>query len=142
MPRLPNDTTDAIVFLGIDDLNWLIQGSESFAEAEAAYLKIINILRQRNISIYLITVRNYIRDPNYPFRPKNEPQAQAAMQRVTDELDDWIISLGYPTLDIRKIPDLMDDATYRDGVHLSELGLVRMSSHIAQWFHETAGLNP
>ncbi|MDP9016761.1 MAG: SGNH/GDSL hydrolase family protein, partial [Candidatus Eremiobacteraeota bacterium] len=140
IPHLPSDTTDAVVFLGTDDLStgYLMSG-DHLSAVHQSYLKILDVLKSRHINIHLITVRNFSIDPKYTNPPKTHvAEWQANMQRASDAFDDWILSLGYPTLDIRKDAGLMDTGSYLEAVHFNDLGLQRMAAQIEKWFPPTS----
>ncbi|MDP9016762.1 MAG: hypothetical protein M3N19_00385 [Candidatus Eremiobacteraeota bacterium] len=137
LPTVPPDTTDAVVFLGTDDLDTMANGPTAVEAVEAQFLRLTSTLKSAGIRVHLVTVRNYSQDPSYS-RPQIQDKSawQARMQGATDTFDDWMLTLGFPTLDVRRYPDLMANASYRNGVVFSPPGLNKIAAHVASWFQK------
>ncbi|MDP9017476.1 MAG: hypothetical protein M3N19_04050, partial [Candidatus Eremiobacteraeota bacterium] len=133
VPKVPADTTDAVVFLGAEDLGALVPGNDVI-RVEGLLKEIVTTLKNRGIAVHLITLRNYSLDPKFANPKPNKSKWQADTAAVVQSIDDFELSLGVPTLDIRAHPDLMDSATYSDGVSFNAGGQRLIASYIMNWF--------
>ncbi|MDP9018717.1 MAG: SGNH/GDSL hydrolase family protein [Candidatus Eremiobacteraeota bacterium] len=149
VPRIPADTTDAVIALGTDDLLLVAtnelglpgpdpKGPETLAAVKRDMAALVDELHARHIRVFLITTKNYASDPKWTRAPDPQPSDAilAEMQVVADALDDFELGLGVPTFDLRKHPDLLASSNYTDGIHLSPLGLQLFADELSTFLKD------
>ncbi|MDP9018237.1 MAG: SGNH/GDSL hydrolase family protein [Candidatus Eremiobacteraeota bacterium] len=135
VPRIPADTTDAVIGLGTDDILPVAEielgipivdkgrKHHTLAALERDMTALVKDLKKRHIRVFLITVKNYAYDPKWTQTPPLSHEVLAKMQVVTDALDDFELGLGAAVFDVRKYPELLASSTYTDGIHFNPAGL-------------------
>jgi hypothetical protein len=64
LPLLRADTSDAVLWLGVDDLRYFGMEDEALEDTLDAHAAILALLRTSGIKIYEVVIRDFIRKPD------------------------------------------------------------------------------
>ena len=132
LPNLPSDTSEAVLFLGTNDLRGLALGDEKIADVEAANAKILSSLHARHIRIFELTIRDYTKEPSW--------QAQAYDVSSRDKVGEYVDALnrfyrtttGVTIIDAADWDDVYTAGWTTDGVHFTDASMRRFANHLAR----------
>lgn len=131
LPHVPADTTDVVLFLGVDDLASLANKDRPLAAVEAANAEIVATLRARKIRVYQLTIRDYTQDPMFFPRPYDRP----TMPRIRYFVHELNASFRKnPDVTIVEAPSWSDVYAGKwstDGIHFGPQALRRFARHVA-----------
>ena len=132
LPHVPADTTDAVLYLGVDDLRMLATDNETLASVEAANAEIVAALRARKIRIYELTLRDYTQDPMFVPQSYDIP-TMPRIGRFVNELNAYFRATpGVSVVDAQAWDDVYAGKWSTDGIHCNAESLPRFAAHVAQ----------
>lgn len=132
VPNVPADTTDAVVWLGLDDVRAIGEGQESLTAVEEAYARIIASLRARKIRVHELTVHDYTHEAAFRPAARDVPAALAKITDATSALNQYFESTaGSALIDVRHWPDVYAGNWSLDGIHMSAQRQKLFAKHLA-----------
>jgi lysophospholipase L1-like esterase len=132
VPRVPPETTVAVVYLGTNDLmHDVVESIAPFGSRHImrfAFVSIVNALNRKGIVTYAVLLRDLSTMPRFASRP-GLPQRIAAW---TDAWDEWAATRGAIPIDLRCFSDVDDVANYvGDQLHPNITGTRLLAKHVA-----------
>jgi len=119
VPKIPSDTTDAVVWLGLDDVRAIGEGHELLATVEKAHAQIILNLRERKIHVHVLTIHDYTHEAAFERAPRDVPSALAKITDATQQLNRYFESTaGASLIDVQRWKDVYAGNWSRDGIHM------------------------
>jgi hypothetical protein len=132
LPNVPADTTDAVVWLGLDDVRAIGEGQESLIAVEGAYARIIASLRARKIRVHELTIHDYTHEAAFEPAPRDVPAALAKITDATSRLNQYFESTaGSALIDVRHWHDVYVGDWSLDGIHMNAQRQKLFARHLA-----------
>ncbi len=132
LPTLPADTTDAVLFLGVDDLTMLGDKRIPLKEVEDANRAIVASLHKRRIRVYELTIRDYTQEAAWHPQPY-DLKSRSKIRYYVDALNAFYRATpGVTIVDARAWSDVYAGKWTPDGIHMFPDSLRRFAAHVAQ----------
>lgn len=131
LPLVPKDTTDAVLFLGLDDLRYLGMGATPLDETITANAAIVAKLHARGIRVYQVLIRDYMKDPM--FHP--QPRDLEALPHVSYSVKRLNAAYRAPSVKIIDAPswaDVYKGAWSSGGIHFEAVSLKLFARQMAE----------